>query len=348
MRYDALPNEQRLDSFEERVEEHLDQISKTLFVSTLVSFMHFVLFVMVMLFLFFVMATPAQGQTLDIASQHRVQNRSDHGVCWWACAQMIGNHAGIVPLQTIVDRVAASGIGFREGASTESIQHWLRTLKLRVESSSGKDLEFLRTMVQRGLPVIATVHNWSSSRDGRHAVLVVSVSGGVETLTDDRTGRKHQDVLVTYIDPNRADVTAATTWAAFSSRWTGTAYAFDPRHQDSSVLAGPPPLREGRLLLDGCFYKTIKADAQNQVLLPAPGGPVVRTLPPTVQLQPVYPHQLPYVTQQPVAHGPAPRIPSNQDIKDGVARPSDVLEYSTFRVAPNHDYHADFRSRTTR
>lgn len=67
----------------------------------------------------------------------------------------------------------------------------------------------------------------------------------------------------------------------------------------------------------------------------------ITVLPPVhvIQKPPYYQHQIPY---RPAIQIDLSKIPSNQDIKDGVERPIDTLYgYTSF----GHDYYAEFRAR---
>lgn len=57
-----------------------------------------------------------------------------------------------------------------------------------------------------------------------------------------------------------------------------------------------------------------------------------------LQAPPFYPHQIPYRLDPPPYAGWEPNLPSNQDIKDGIQRPSDRLEYGCWRYF-GHDYY---------
>ena len=74
----------------------------------------------------------------------------------------------------------------------------------------------------------------------------------------------------------------------------------------------------------------------------------VRVLPPQFAHQepPVYPHQLPYVANTALAnHYPdVNKQPSNQDIKDGVNRPDDLLRFPLYGQ-DTYDYHSEFRAK---
>lgn len=58
-----------------------------------------------------------------------------------------------------------------------------------------------------------------------------------------------------------------------------------------------------------------------------------------VQYPPFYPHEIPYRLSPPPYPGWQPNIPSNQDIKDGVQRPNDRLEYGCWRYYSSYYVH---------
>lgn len=236
---------------------------------------------------------PAAAQDIDLAN--RVGNVGP-GVCWWACADMVGRQYGIGPLIGIRDRVVETGVGRDRGARQEDIDHWVRELGLSPDATfgPGKDTAFLTGTLARGLPVITSMFDWGDS-GGQHAVLVVRITEE-ERDWDNGRGRKGRDRIVYYVDPNDEKELYWRTWTSFVDRWSGRAYAFDPAKHASLLVR--KPLRPGRLLQ-------------------AAGGFVPEAaLPPAPVLQ--------AVPRASAPSGPV-RQKSNQDIKDGVNRPDDLF-----------------------
>jgi hypothetical protein len=321
---------------------------------------------------------PARGQeSVVIGRHHRVKNRSDHGVCWWASAQMAGNHAGIVPLQGIVGRVVSTGIGFRHGASQEAIDHWMSTLRVKPLTNPEGDrsqaaINKVQGWLDRGLPVIVS-YNHSA---GAHAVLLTRIGRKKEVWTSDR-GEAVDDFPVTYVDPDDCATDTTRSWTWFVSAWTGKAYAFDPGDQDPALVR-LPGLRPGRLMLcDGCWHRQpgglppsppAASDASGSASGPRTGPdasyakpgalkqwsgtkrptypayqPPHKVVPVEVRkpMPPYAPHELPYVIDYPVG-ATYYRPPSNQDIGDGVTRPDD--QFRTYYGLQGHDYYGEFRN----
>lgn len=288
-------------------------------------------------------------EPVPLAPHHRVANRPDYGVCWWACAQMVGNAKGIVPLQNVVDRVVESGIGFKGGADSESIDHWVSTLKLRALSNppGAKDqraVDRVQGWLDRGLPVIV-----SYAQDGgtsTHAVLLVKIGRAKEAWTSD-AGDRVEDYPVEYVDPNDPHRNVRHSWTWFASAWTGRAVTFDPADQDRSLVR-PPELRPGRLMIaDGKWHRAGALAAghghgpghdQGHGDHQTPGAPPVPAIP-TRQ------HDEPFLARNPVNRVPYVHVPSNQDMGDGVTRPSDVF-YNYAGYGPGYDYYARYRSGT--
>lgn len=48
---------------------------------------------------------------------------------------------------------------------------------------------------------------------------------------------------------------------------------------------------------------------------------------------------------RPIPSPPSSRPASNQDLKDGVTRPSDILDPSIYPLTPGYDYYAEYRKR---
>lgn len=287
------------------------------------------------------LTTPVKAAAM-IAPDNRVQNEKapNPGYCWFACAEMIGRELGIVPLQNLVGLVTLRenhGHGYPGGAGREEVDFWLKRLHLRaahqpevetdkpVYKRTTKDHTILTDYVGKHLPIIVGVQEWDGRPGGAHAILLLDISDKVEKWNDGT-----EDYGVFYLDPNFKEP-KWTTWTFFYSHWTNEAYVFDPKEQDPKLIE-ERPLRPGRLMLDGKFKKeAVKVT-------------VVKRPPIVVPSPFVSPHQLPFgPTLYPKGEPTQVKIPSNQDIKDGVTRPDDTLHVPA--VAPSYDYQSKFNQR---
>lgn len=164
-----------------------------------------------------------------ISTENFVPNKS--GTCWWACAEMIGRQFKIPGLIGLQDKVIATGIGHKTGASRKDIEHWLTTLQVRAEFVQGpnKDTDWLIAKIKKKLPVLVNIYMYDSG--GRlssetHSVIIVKLE--VEN------GKQ----MVTYTDPNNARTNYTLSFASFVEYyWTGTAYVFDPNEQRRLLFA---------------------------------------------------------------------------------------------------------------
>jgi Papain-like cysteine protease AvrRpt2 len=165
-----------------------------------------------------------------IAVRNRLENntRPLPGICWWVCAQMIGNEYDIKPLQTICAKVAKSGIGYEQGAGAEDIDYWLKKLKVwpRVNylEHSQKGVNFLTKWLDRDLPVIAHINEGK----GGHAIILMEISSKKFKWDNGTT-----DYCVYIIDPNNPWHEVEWSWSYFYDVWLGTAYVFDPAEQEN-------------------------------------------------------------------------------------------------------------------
>lgn len=254
------------------------------------------------------------AEPIVISKQHRSHNRSDHGICWWNCAEMIGKHSGIAPLHDITKRVVESGIGYQSGATEESIQHWMKELNLTLHTNphgkSDAGVRWMEDHLRHGQPVIASMSTGGDS----HAILI---KGWTERKQDwtDGAGRKVNDYVVYYIDPNDAARDYQHTWTWFWRDWSGRASVF------ATEQVARPPVLQPLEKIDmprtepGVPPKVIDPHLQKRILVQ--------------ELPPYAPHDVPYEANHPMQYGPI-YIPSNQDIKDGVQRPDDQLRYGKF------------------
>jgi hypothetical protein len=220
-----------------------------------------------------------------VEKQHRVANRRDYAVCWWACAESIGNQYGIKELRGLTQKVVDNGVGRDTGARQEDIDWWMAKLGLKLAQTSGRSVAFLQVWLDRKVPVIVSVKHWHSAKEETHALILTSISPGKLDFVDG-SNEKHHDFVVDFIDPNDPQSNYQHTWAWFQQHWTGRAYAFEAAERPTVVAVPATPL-------------------------------VVTTV----------------------------RLPSNQDIKDGVLRPQDELDESYYRLPGNYDYYADFKKR---
>ncbi len=281
-----------------------------------------------------VLCALCSGQEIRIDPANRVGNRNDEGVCWWCCVEMAGKQYGITPLESMVSQVVKNnGPGFHGGATQESIDFWLHrtgvTADFRLEGS--KDQKFVvDTLCDRHLPVV-TSNYWRGG--GTHAILVTEITKQKLDFVDADGVRQH-DYRVTYINPNYPEDVQQRTWTWWYPSWTGRAYVFDPGKQNPTLVHAPVP--SGPPVLTPRVVQAPPVLAQAPpVLLPQ------QQLPNQQLVQHMPSHELPFDTNQPVNHGPPVAIPSNQDIRDGINRPDDVLRYGCYAYF-QYDYHSEY------
>lgn len=218
---------------------------------------------------------------IHIAGENRVANDEHVGVCWWACADMIGREFGILPLIDIKNRVLNTSVGRDRGARHSDIAFWLKALRLkaRYRPAGKKDGLALCKWLAEGLPVIASMDHWVEANES-HAILLLHVTR-CRVAQHDVSGHVSQDFIVTYIDPNRPEFTRKITWRRFLSYWNGRIYAFDPKEQRRRLLRDKPE----------CLLLVLTPGLANQS-----AGTVTAALSQyAVQTPPVDPHRLPYV-----------------------------------------------------
>lgn len=229
-----------------------------------------------------------------IDREHRVSNAASRGVCWWACAETVGRHLGWAQLHGLRDRVLLTGFS-PEGATEGEITQFLRETGVRARSCRSKDLKFLTSCLADGLPVVVVVQDWRDMRSAHALVLTGITDAKVENWLDGK-GRPFTDYIVTLIDPNDHLKTLQYPLGHFMKIWTGHATALEK-----------PSFEESRRIL------VSPADS------------------------PVYPFQFTKAaTLLPVKNEyPEPdKQPSNQDIKDGINRPDDLLRIPVVRFRP--------------
>jgi hypothetical protein len=171
---------------------------------------------------------PAEARP-NIAVKNRVENQRKPlpGICWWTCAQMIGNEFDIKPLQNICERVIRTGIGYREGAGDKDIDYWMRKLNVMPRVSylnkTQKGVDFLTKWLDKDFPIIVSINEGR----GGHAIIVLEISSKKFKWDDGTT-----DYCVSIIDPNSPWTETEWSWAYFYKVWRGTAYVFDPAEQE--------------------------------------------------------------------------------------------------------------------
>ncbi len=278
--------------------------------------------------------SPGQGaSSIKILPEHRVANTDPSGVCWFCCAATAGRHSGIPKLHDIDKLVLKTGVGHKTGATEESVSHWMNELGLKplTNPAGKKDAEavaLVKSWLDRKIPVVASY----SHSSGQHAVLLTRISDAKEKWKRS-DGSEYEDHSVSYVDPDDHKNTWRATWTWFHEAWTGRAYAFDPE-----IPEHRPELRPGRLMAaTGAFVPARKALPAHMLPegLPGPLKGMVYETPV------VLPRQLPFDGHQGAAPPPRPKVPSNQDIKDGVTRPSDVTRDA---VDGDHDYYSEYKA----
>jgi hypothetical protein len=317
------------------------------------------LFALTVVLLVFSSCAHAQ-EDIDIPQSIRAHNRNDHGVCWFCAAQMAGAKAGIVPMLTLVDDVVKSGVGFHTGATESSVQHHLTRMGVKALSNMEGDtsqaaVRRIQSWLDKGFPVVISIRQGT----GTHAVLVTRIGKKQESWKDDKDNPV-TDYPVDVIDPNTAKLKSRYPWSWFTQVWTGRAFAFDPNMQDSKLVRGysPPPTPQvrkeepvpvdenrlpGRLMANGVFYPLRVKKVDEQVLQRVKETITRPPIEVRYQAKPYQPHELPFVTDH--SFNPTPvKFPSNQDINDGVTRPSDVFYLPTYGGATGYDYNAEYKA----
>lgn len=284
-------------------------------------------------------STFGQTAAITIAQESRVANTDKNGVCWFCCAATIGKHAGIIPLQDLDQRVLKSGIGHQGGASEESIAHWMQELKLKplvnpVGKKDREGVERLQGWLDRQLPVIVSY----THATGGHAILLTRISRAKEKWTT-AEGQEIHDYAINYVDPDDPKHTWKVSWSWFHQVWTGRAYAFDPKEQLPQLIQ-VPELRPGRLMMaTGGFVpirKTLSPELLERTKHIAP--PIEARY----EAKPYLPHQVPYEAKYP-AFNEKIKIPSNQDLNDGVVRPWDFFANNCYGYF-DYNYHSEYEA----
>jgi len=278
---------------------------------------------------------------IKIAQEHRVANRTDHGICWFCSAEMLGKHLGIMPLHTLTERVVQTGVGLRGGATVEAVDHWVKTLgvkpRVNPHGRSQEGVRWLQAQLDAGLPVVVSYYD-GRYKDGSRATHAVLLTHITRQKVAFGTG---QDYSVHYVDPNGMK-DQRYNWAWFWDAWTGRAYTFDPREQPPQFVQAPPmgdPRRP--LVATHCVKKIVHPDVQARIQ---------RYVNPPLEIRqqqvPGTPtHQLPYKTDQYVNAVFNVKLASNQDIKDGVMRPDDQFRFGCYTYH-GHDYFSEYRQAT--
>ena len=176
---------------------------------------------------------------IQIVPENRVANQKT-GVCWWACAEMIGNQFDIPQLKGLTTAVIASGIGVHEGASDEALAWWHAKLGIQPDKNpNGKTQDgvaWMRSKLEAGQPVIAGID--MRDRQGqivKHVWLVTHMSYHPRTWSD---GTK--DHSIKFIDCNDITKVVEYPWQRFWAAFTGDAWSYDV-----TPVVGANPLRQG-------------------------------------------------------------------------------------------------------
>jgi hypothetical protein len=246
----------------------------------------------------------SSGAEPTITPDNRSLNRTDYGICWWCCMEMVAKEHNIPGYANITDLVVKDGLGFKEGATHTTIHAWAEKQKVKMEFHEGpaRDHRFvLNTIWDRKLPVV-TSNYWSDDgvRKFTHAILVVDITDNeVEFIDEDNVARK--TYRVRYIDPNCVDKSRVCqkTWEWWYTSWTGRCCVLDPLKQEVRTARSITTPTSDAPKHEGLQHKQV----------------------------PAYLPQLPLDVSQThtLGHTQLISIPSNQDIQDGVQRPNDCL-----------------------
>lgn len=197
--------------------------------------------------LFLAAGLAAGAEPIRLAQASRVPNRTDVGVCWWACAETAGNHLNIPALQGLTAKVVETDVGWHTGARLEDISHWLTTLGVAAEvnphGNTAEGLAWIEARLARKLPVVACGRFDSLGSPMPHAILVLALPPTIVDWSDGR-GVVHHGPLISYYDSSRiSDPGTAgmmgSTRAWFVANWDGNAYAFDPAAQGKPAVVQP-------------------------------------------------------------------------------------------------------------
>jgi hypothetical protein len=292
------------------------------------------------------MATLPDGHpVIQIADENRMQNQSN--LCWWSCAEMIAKQYGIEPLIGLREKVKKTGIGRDGGARQSDVQYWHSTLGVKIDTHMvGKTQEaiaWMRSRLDEGKPVIVGVY---LPDHNRHALILTYLSYAKQDW-DDGNGYKTNDFVINYIDPNDAHKTYSQPWSTFWARFDGCSWAYDVKpipeatktpdnaKQGHPVAPVGPPKGTGKIVDPGVMNRVQAQLAQTTQLNINPFQPAIDYVPGFVVDPP---------GGNPLVTG---KVPSNQDIRDGVQRPSDMLENNAFGkyYFGGYDYYSEFKER---
>lgn len=163
----------------------------------------------------------------EIPVAQRVPN-NDVGVCWFCCAETLGNVIGLPTLIGLRDRVMATqdGIG---GAKEEVIERWLAAAQVTRHKTTKADYEFLKQGLKVSPGVIVTLKAWQedSGPTETHAVIVTEMQW---------TGKEWQ---YKFVDPNKIEQNYTVGQKWFASHWVGYASYFDKADQMPHALQPP-------------------------------------------------------------------------------------------------------------
>lgn len=250
-----------------------------------------------------------RGDDIVIAPENRVANRTDYGVCWFAAAESVGKQYGIACLDGLCAKVVADGHGWKDGAHEKSIDYWAKKTGAKFEPNP-------------------------HARDEKGAAWVAArVDAGVPVITCNNVVGKdgkvymhaylmvkfdRKDNTVHYVDSNDTSKVHVKPYSEWYTWWFGRAYAIDPKANGARPVVQAQPKA---------------AELPKDAVTPIAPPPTPKLIPIEHPTPPVVPYT----------------FPSNQDIKDGVARPDDALRYGHFKdiggVAPGYDYYSDYKKR---
>lgn len=163
----------------------------------------------------------AEPRGIALKKDHRVPNRTDIGVCWWASAEMVGNHFGIDPLRGLAADVPRDGYGWVHGAYDETIEYWMKKKGVRASRVPGafspQAADEILKLVEGGTPVICCMNvvPQPSGPHALHAWLLI------------RYDREKDEVH--YVDTNAVGTDIVTSRKNWYALWFGRAWVIDPK-----------------------------------------------------------------------------------------------------------------------
>lgn len=180
--------------------------------------------------LFFTLLCACTLQAQQISAENVVPNRSEPGVCWWACADMVGREKQIKPLIGLTEKVIETGIGHKTGARPQDIAYWMKELGVTITEINKKDTSWIREQLAVGNPVLVNMARWMGT-PMLHTIIVTDISKDKQRW--ELGGVVYFDYIVTWTDSNKVTSNFAQTLTWFEKSWTGEAYVFDPKKQEA-------------------------------------------------------------------------------------------------------------------